>query len=85
MPYLSESDKTKVLGKLQRDYKGCPQCGSLGSGSSLGELVGFPMLEKGVPSGVVPGPQVMPMLPVTCNSCGYTSFFPAMKYVDFDE
>ncbi len=84
MPYLSESEKRRVLGRIQSDYKGCPQCGPMGTGSALGEMVGLPILEKGIPSGVVPGPQIMPLLPVTCNSCGYTVLFPAMKYVDFE-
>lgn len=83
MPFLNSSQKSKVLAKLQsRPFK-CPnQCSVLGTQGEVGELIGLQLVEHGVPSGLALGNQFMPVIPVTCKTCGGIAWYSAASLVD---
>lgn len=85
MPFLSSSQKSKILSKLQsRPYR-CPnQCSALGSQGEVGELIGLQLVEHGVPSGHVLGNQFMPVIPVVCKSCGGIALHAAAALIDMN-
>jgi hypothetical protein len=85
MPLLTSDEKEKLITQLKGKYKGCPLCGSFGTGAIIGDVVSLSVLERGVPSGVVPGPQLIPTIPVICNSCGHTTLFAAGQYISIKD
>ncbi len=82
MGLMSYSEQQKAISTLKTKYRGCPNCGS--SGGGIGDIVGVPILERGIPSGVAAGNQLLAMLPLTCPDCGYVTFFAAKEFVELD-
>lgn len=61
-------------------------CPILGGSVQVGDLVGLPMVERAVPSGVTLSTnQFLPAVPVVCGNCGCITWFSAAGLVDFNE
>lgn len=85
MPFLNSSQKRSALAKLQsRPFK-CPnQCSVFGSQAEMGEVIGLPLVEHGVPSGLALGNQFMPVIPVVCKNCGGIAWYAAATLTDLN-
>ncbi len=87
MPYLSSSERDDILDRITEEWREnnttCPGCG--GRGADLDDLAALPLLERAVPRGIVPGSQMIPVLPLTCHDCGTVTLLAAKRYVDFED
>src|ERR1041384_2090633 len=61
MGLMNQTEKQKFLDHLQSRYQGCPHCHVKGGG--LGDVVGLPVMERGLPDGIAPGQQVQLAIP----------------------
>lgn len=85
MPYLSSSQKDELLRKMRNRTFNCPnRCSAVGASAQIGDIVGLPVVEKGVPSGVVLGNQFVPAIPIICGNCGAIAFFSIAGLVDLN-
>ena len=73
MGLLQYSDQEKVIEWVKARYRGCPNCDT--QGANIGDIVGIPIMERTIPSGIGPGQQIIWALSVSCTNCGHTSFF----------
>jgi ribosomal protein S27AE len=81
MGLMSSSNRQKALNMVERNYRQCPNCG-MRQPSMLDEVIGLPLLEQAIPSGVSPANRWIPVLQVQCKNCGILSFFLASEFVD---
>ena len=85
MPFLTSDQKNEAISEIRQRFKKCPNdCTVIGGSVEIGELIGLPLAERGVPSGVVLGGQFMPVVPVVCKNCGCVTWFTAAGLVDLD-
>ena len=82
MGLMSQSEKEQVVDWLRSRYHGCPHCNS--KAAEVGDVLGLPVMERTIPSGIGPGQQVALVLPVTCRDCRYTVLFAAKEFLDLD-
>ena len=82
MGMMTYSDQQRAIETVKRKYRGCPNCAM--QGASIGDIVGLAVLERAIPSGIAPGSQLLPVLPVICQSCGYFTFFAAKEFVELE-
>jgi len=75
-------EKQSALDAIQNKYRGCSNCGT--QGGSLGDVVGLQIMEKGIPSGIAPGNQILPVIPLTCSNCGSVILFQAKEFISVD-
>jgi len=80
---MNYEEQQKALQAVQRKYSRCPNCG-IAAGAEIGDVVGLPVMERTIPSGVGLGGQVIPALPVTCKNCGHISLFSAKEFITSD-
>ncbi len=86
MPFMTSDQKDEAISQVRQRFKKCPNdCTVTGGSVEVGDLVGLPLVERGVPSGVVLGGQFMPVIPVVCKNCGCVTWFSAAGLVDLDE
>ena len=79
MTIMSESEQQEAREAIGRKYRGCPNCGT--SSATVGDVVALGFLDRAVPSGVALSDRFLAVLPLTCNSCGYTSSYEAREFV----
>ena len=82
MGLMNYSEQQKAIETLKAKHRGCPNCHS--QGAEISDIVGLPVLERGIPSGIAPGNQIMSLLPVTCRVCGCVLLFGAKEFVNLD-
>ncbi len=83
MGLMSYGEQQKAIESVKGKYQACTNCGA--QGGTIGDIVGLSVLERGIPSGVVPGTQVVAVLPVTCRSCGHVTLFGAKEFVELEQ
>ncbi len=82
MGLMSHSEQQKAIETLKGKYPRCSNCGM--TGGNIGDILGLPVIERAIPSGVAPGTQVVAVLPVTCRSCGHMTLFGAKDFVELE-
>lgn len=80
MGLMSYSERQKALEKLKTKYLQCPNC--RGRDAAIDDVVGLPVLERTIPSGIGPGDQVIAAVPVICANCDHITFFGAKQLLD---
>ena len=81
MPFLDPDQKEKLLERNRPRLRGCP-CSPSGANREVGDVASAPILERGVPSGIATGNQLIPMIPVLCKNCGLIQWYSANGLVD---
>ncbi len=79
MGLMNQSEKERFLEHLRSHYRGCPACH--GQGANAVEVVSLPVLERVLPDGIGPGPQLVPVIPVVCSQCGHVALFKAADFI----
>lgn len=82
MGLMSSSEQQKALEKLKVKYAQCANCHM--PGGAITDIVGFPVLERTLPSGIGPGDQLIPALAVVCGNCGHMTFFAAKDFAQLE-
>ncbi|MFC1968275.1 hypothetical protein ACFLVX_02645 [Chloroflexota bacterium] len=82
MGLMDYGEKQAALEAIRGKYRGCSNCGT--QGGNLGDVVGLQIMEKGIPSGIAPGNQILPVIPLTCAQCGSIIFFQAKEFISVD-
>ena len=86
MPVLSPAQKERLLTKMRARQFNCPnKCSPLGTSGEIGDVVGIPVVEHGVPSGLILGNQFLPVIPIVCKGCGAVAWFSTAGLVDLNE
>ena len=78
MGLMKRSEKEQFTDHLRTHFRGCSICG--GKNVDIGDVVSLPILERAVPSGIAPGTQLIPVIPVICGQCGAISTFKAAGF-----
>ena len=86
MGLLKQTHKDEIGRKLSQKAPNCrcPACRSNNFGIA-DELVGFPIIEKGVPTGIGPGDQLWVAFILQCMNCHHDMFFPVQGYLDVED
>lgn len=80
MGLLQHSDQEKVIEWVKTRYRGCPNCAA--QGANIGDIVGLPIMERTIPSGIGPGQRIVWALSVSCVNCGHMSLFNSNELKD---
>ena len=79
MGIMNDADKRRFIEHLSANARnGCVACG--GKALEAVDVVSMPVLERGLPGGLVPGTQMVPCIPVVCQRCGHISLFKAVGF-----
>jgi len=79
---MSHEEQQQALEAVKRKYGRCPNCGS--PDAELTDIIGLPIMERAIPSGIGLGDQVFPVLPVTCVGCKHITLFQGKEFVRRD-
>ena len=79
MGLMNQADRKRFLDYLKNYYKGCPICHS--QQATLADVVSLPVVEKTIPEGIGPGPQMIVAVPVVCKTCGHVVLFNAKGFI----
>jgi hypothetical protein len=82
MDTMSESDIEKAIEFVKKKYKGCPNCGALGV--HIHNIAGLPLLKRQEPSGFSIEKQIIAVLPLICDNCGYITLFAAKDIIPLE-
>jgi ribosomal protein S27AE len=82
MDAMSLENINKAVEFVRKKYKGCPNCGELGV--HIHNVAGIPLVKKLDPSGYSIDDQIISVLPLVCDSCGYVTLFAAKDIIHLE-